>query len=178
MTLPAPRSLRIRPEDEAVLAERARSLAGAGEAEAEARTGLFVGFGLAGRKAAVALGAVELAVPRLGEVVALAGGAAALAFVGLRPVPVIELAASLGAAPRTARELQGLPAIVLRGADGPVALVVEPPLDLLDTRLAERLDGGAATSGGLRLLGRSADDRSIVDPAWLLELLAARGAGT
>jgi hypothetical protein len=163
--LPVPR---LRVEDAPVLEARAAALAAGSVDEARAE-GLLrvVAFTLASRPCAVEADRIERAVGRLAAPLAVPladGGERTVAFVEERPLPVADLAGHAAGRPRHGAELAGLPAVVVASAEGPVAVVVDGPLDLLE----DRVTAVATEEGGtVRVAGRLAGGASLVDGGWL-----------
>lgn len=164
--LPVPRLV---PGDREALERRAADLA-RGEAGAEeAAEGLLrlVAFRLRGKACAVDALAVDRAVTLGAPIpVSLADGSErAVAFVDERPIAVVDLAGLAAGASRCAAELAASPALVVQTPCGPVAVVVEGPLELAEDRLA----GSAAPDegGAPKLAGRLAGGASLLDAGWL-----------
>lgn len=169
MSTGSPRVPRLVPHDVAALERRARVLAAERPGEDEGAALLrVVTFRLRGRACAVDAGAVLRAVARLPATVPIPiahGGTRAAAFVDERPVPVADLAGAVADAPRAPEALEGAPALLVAGAQGPLAVVVEGPLELAEEPLvaaAEDTDGDR-----LRLAGQLAGGAVLVDAEWL-----------
>ena len=155
------------------LERRARALA-AGETAVEELDGAerLILFRLGGLPCAIDAGRVTRAVARLvgASTVPMANGSErTVAFVEEQPVPVADLAGAALGAERSARELAGSPALMLAGAEGPVAVAVEGPLDLREERIAGAVaEEQECAVPGLRLAGRLADGTTVIDASWLL----------
>lgn len=165
-SLPVPR---VVVRDAEVLEARARTLAAGAEREADA-AGLFraVTFRLRGGACAVDAAAVARAVVLAAPFpVPLADGSERLvAFVDERPLAVADLAGEATGISRGARDLAGAPALVVETAAGPVAVVVEGPLDLCEDRLCATAAEGEA-QGALRVTGQLAGGAALLDAASL-----------
>jgi hypothetical protein len=157
--------------DAEVLERRARALAAGGRAdEARAAVLALVSFRLRGKPCAVESTAVERTVAISGPfAVPLADGSErAVAFVEERPLPIVDLAGTAAGSCRGAPDLAGAPALVLGTPGGPVAVVVEGPLELAEDSILERAAPGAAGDADLRVAGRLAGGATLVDAAWLV----------
>lgn len=156
------------PLDREVLEHRARLLAARAEAELAERTEeRHVAFRLNGRPCAVDAGVVERVVARLARPLPVPlrdGGERLVAFVDERPVPVVDLAAFSGGLRRGPAELEGQPALLVTTPEGPVAVVVEGPLALLEDHLAWAAGGGDPAQ--IRTQGMLAGGTTALDPAW------------
>ena len=165
--LPVPR---VVPGDRDVLERRARELARGAVADDADRGDLLrlVAFRLRGRPCAVDALGIERAVTLGAPIpVPLADGSErAVAFLDERPVAVVDLAGHAAGAPRGAGELAGSPAIVVATPGGPVAVVVEGPLELAEDRLAGAAAAGEE-GGRIRLAGRLEGGASLLDAGWL-----------
>ncbi|HUL58706.1 MAG TPA: hypothetical protein VLU43_05500 [Anaeromyxobacteraceae bacterium] len=166
------RTPRLVPRDVEVLEQRARDLAsGVEEGAGDAARLRLVEFRLAGGACGIEARAVEHAVSRLSGAVAVPmsdGTERAVAFVNERPVPVADLAGTLAGKGRSAAELSGAAALVVASPRGPVAVVVEGPLELAEAAMVAAAPGEAAQAAdGPRLAGRLADGTSLLDPEWL-----------
>ncbi len=169
--LPVPRMV---PADLEVLERRARALA-AGRQPEEGRGGSaepgalrLVSFQLGGKPCAVDASIVERAVVLARPIaVPLAEGSERLvAFVLEKPLPVADLAAAASGAQRSAADLDGAPAIVVSTPAGPVAVVVEGPLDLAEDVVAGTAEGHVEGEP-VRISGRLAGGGVLVDAGWL-----------
>jgi chemotaxis signal transduction protein len=173
--LPVPR---IVVDDVEALDRRAAALAAPPPDEAHTDVLRVVVFRLGATTCAVEAAAVERAVVALASPFAVplaSGGDRTVAFVEERPVPVVDLvafaAAGGGASARhsgDARAPDARPALVLRTADGPVAALVDGPLELAEDRLtATAIEDSGAAAAGVLLAGRLAGGGALVDAAWL-----------
>jgi hypothetical protein len=166
-TLPVPRLV---PTDAEALERRARALAGGDADEAARDVGLLrlVAFRLHGRPCAVDAGVVERAVSRLSRPISVPLADATertVAFVEERPLPVVDLVGLAAGAPRRTAALEGCPALVLATPVGPVAAVVEGPLELDEDRVVAAVQGDDGSD--LRVAGVLAGGAALLDGAWL-----------
>jgi chemotaxis signal transduction protein len=154
-----------------VLERRARELATRAAEERGSVDRPHVAFRLRGQSCAVDADVVERAIARLVAPLSIPttdGAERMVAFVDERPVPVVDLAGTAAATPRTAAQLEGHPAIVVAAAGGAVAVAVDGPLDLLEDHLAA-LAGGSSAPGEIRMSGVLGGGATALDPAWLRE---------
>lgn len=163
------RAPRLQLEDVAVLEQRAAALARPDDAgEGAGSLVRLVAFTLGGRPCAVEADRVERVVSRLATPVPVplaAGGERTVAFVEERAVPVVDLAGHARGAPRGGGALSGRPALVVATEAGPVAVVVDGPLDLLEDRLAAVAAG--QDDAAVRVAGRLASGAELLDGGWL-----------
>jgi len=101
------------------------------------------------------------------------GGERLVAFVEELPVPVLDLEGYAAGAPRAPVGLESHPALLLDTAQGPVAVAVEGPLDLLEDHLA--LAAAAGDPERIRFAGMLAKGALALDPVWLKDW-AEKGA--
>lgn len=165
--LPVPR---VVPGDADALERRARALAAGAEGAADGAAGAvrLVAFRLGGRPCAVDGGVVARAVVLQAPMaIPLADGSERpVAFVEERPLPVADLAGATAGGARAVAALAGVPALVVETADGPVAVVVEGPLELAEDRLAAAALPGSAGEVP-RVAGRLAGGAVLLDAPWL-----------
>lgn len=165
---------RLVAEDIGLLERRARELAtGSDEGGEEGRLDRLVAFRLGDRPCAVDAAVVERAIARLASVLpipAADGTERAVTWVDECPIPVVDLAGAAGGAERAAALLPGLPAVVLSTSDGPVAVAVDGPIELLEDRLSATAAPGQDDAGSLRprLCGSLADGTSVLDASWMV----------
>ncbi len=166
--IPVPR---VVPADLGTLEQRARELAAPAEAAGrgdEAEVLPLVSFRLRGTPCAVETAVVERAVV-LGRPLAVPspdGSEQHVAFVLERPLRVVDLSAAATGVSRSAAQLEGAPALVVRTAAGHVAVAVEGPLDLAEDRVAAHADG-AAELDAIRMAGRLCGGALLLDASWL-----------
>ncbi len=153
------------------LEQRARDLAsGSGEEGAQRAEDRLVSFRLQGRPCAIHALVVERAVARLSrplQVPLLDGGERLVAFVEEQPVPVVDLEGFAGGKPRDPVALESQPALLVITPQGPVAVAVGGPLELLEDHLAYGAAGGDPAP--LRAVGVLAGGTMALDPAGLQE---------
>ncbi|HET6440538.1 MAG TPA: hypothetical protein VFG59_20930 [Anaeromyxobacter sp.] len=167
MSLPVPQLV---PLDPGLLERRAQDLAKGAAAQEGLVLDHLVSFRLRGEPCAVVARVVERAVARLSRALAVPlaeGGTRLVTFVEERPVPVVDLAGLAAGAAREAETLEGEPALVVATGLGPVAVVVEGPLELLEDHLAHLAQGGDAAP--IRTLGLLSGGATVIDPTWLGE---------
>jgi hypothetical protein len=126
---------------------------------------------------AVEAALVERAVLRLSVLMSVPlsdGGERAVAFVDECPVPVLDLAGFAARRLRGADGLRGLPALVIAGPEGRVAIAVDGPVELAQESLA----AAAAEDAGDRIpiAGRLAGGAALLRSAWLLEWVGKAAA--
>jgi chemotaxis signal transduction protein len=162
------------PLDLEVLQRRTRRLASGAQADLAERTEeRHVAFRLRGRPCAVDVRVVERAVARLSRPLPVPlkdGGERLVAFVDERPVPVVDLAVLSGGSQRGPAELEARPALLVTTPTGPVAVVVEGPLELLEDHLAWA--AGMGDPASIRTTGVLSGGSTALDPAWLQEWAA------
>ena len=164
------------PRDPDLLEARARELATPVAPEGEGIEERLVAFRLRGRACALSAGMVLRAVARLSRPLSVPlkdGGERLVAFVEELPVPVLDLEGYASGAPRPPMGLESHPALLLDTAQGPVAVAVEGPLDLLEDHLA--LAAAAGDPERIRFAGMLAKGALALDTAWLKDW-AEKGA--
>lgn len=164
-----------------VLEERAKALNQFGSQVAEAHGEDLVGFRLEGVPYAAQMSAVERVVGRLGQVLPVAGAAAAIrgvVFLDHRSHLVVDLVPSRASSPLSCLESQ--PALLVRTAGTSVAIAVQPPLELLESAVVARLAGNGLLDPSVshQVQGTLGDGTLLLSSAWLQEWLAQTLSGS
>ena len=167
MTLPRLRIARIPAEVASALEERAAALARGEDVGVEEERQAFVEFAIGEARCAVELAAVSKAVVRLGTVVKIAGApdrVCGVAYVSNLPHVVLDLRRSIGNELAGPHMLSASPALVMRKDGRQVALSVDGPLDLVESFIRHRAEGGAQVEP---VAGRLSDGSLLLSTAWL-----------
>jgi len=125
--------------DEALLQERARRLAGAGEHAQESAPLELIAFRLGRKSYALELDEVHRVVARIGPVVEVPlgpGEVETVACIEERPLPVIDLPSRRRGLERSLEALARAPALLVDGSPLPVLVAVEPPIELIEGQVA------------------------------------------